>query len=361
MRVPPAPIRRVLVLEAQTPFVYGGAEILVRELAAALEAAGYETGIVSVPFQDHTREALASHAAVWRLLDLTRVHDRPVDLVIPTKFPTYLLRHPTKVAWLVHQHRAAYELVDTPYSDFRHTERDVGTRDAIIRADIEALGECRGLFSIAKRVSARLAHYNGLTAEPLYHPPRLAARLRPGRYGDYMLLVTRLEPVKRVDLAIRALAHVPPPTRLVVAGDGTARGALERLVAELGLGARVSLVGRVPDEALLDLYAGARGVLFAPYDEDYGYVTLEAFLARKPVVTATDSGGTLEFVADGVNGFVAAPEPEALAAAVARLAGDAALAARLGEAGHAVAAAVSWAGVGERLVGAAVSAAREPA
>jgi glycosyltransferase involved in cell wall biosynthesis len=361
MPTPPAPIRRVLVLEAQTPFVHGGAEILARELVAALEASGYEAGIVSVPFQDHTREALAAHAAVWRLLDLTHVHGRPVDLVIPTKFPTYLVRHPAKVTWLVHQHRAAYELVDTPYSDFGHTERDVATRDAIVAADIEALGECAGLFSIARRVSARLARYNGLTAEPLYHPPRLAARLRPGPYGDYMLLVTRLEPVKRVDLAVRAFAHVPAPTRLVVAGDGTARGAIESLVADLGLGDRVTLAGRVSDDALLDLYAGARGVLFAPYDEDYGYVTLEAFLASKPVVTATDSGGTLEFVTDGVNGFVTPPDPEALAAAVARLADDAALAARLGEAGHRVAAAVSWTGVVDRLIGAAVGAARESA
>jgi glycosyltransferase involved in cell wall biosynthesis len=271
---------------------------------------------------------------VWGLLDLTHVHGRPVDLVIPTKFPTYLVRHPVKVTWLVHQHRAVYELVDTPFSDFRHSERDVGTRDAIIRADIEALGECAGLFSIARRVSERLARYNGLTAVPLYHPPRLAAHLHPGPYGDYMLLVTRLEPVKRVDLAIRAFAHVPAPTRLVVAGDGTSRGALDALVAELGLGSRVQLVGRVPDDALLDLYAGARGVFFAPYDEDYGYVTLEAFLAHKPVVTASDSGGTLEFVSDGVNGFVAAPEPEALAAAVTRLVGDDALAARLGGAGR---------------------------
>src|SRR5690606_19309673 len=98
-------------------------------------------------------------------------------------------------------------------------------------------------------------------------------------------------------------------------------------------------------------YAGALAVIYAPFDEDYGYVTLEAFLAAKPVVTASDSGGTLEFVADGENGFVCAPDAEALGTAIARLAADPPLAARLGGAGRTRAAAVTWDGVVEQLLG----------
>ena len=94
-----------------------------------------------------------------------------------------------------------------------------------------------------------------------------------------------------------------------------------------------------------------RGAL-RPYQEDYGYVTLEAFLARKPVVTASDSGGTLEFVADGVNGYVCDPTPDALAAAVNRLGADPALAAALGDRGYGVAAGITWDHVVDRLVGA---------
>ena len=103
------------------------------------------------------------------------------------------------------------------------------------------------------------------------------------------------------------------------------------------------------DERLVELYANARAVVFAPFDEDYGYVTLEAFLARKPVVTATDSGGTLAFVEDGVSGLVCEPRAEALGAAYDALA-DRGRAAALGEAGHARAAAVTWDGVIEKLV-----------
>ncbi|MGH9348939.1 MAG: glycosyltransferase family 4 protein [Vicinamibacterales bacterium] len=346
-------VRRVLVLEAQTPFVHGGAEILVRQLADALRERGYEADIVSIPFRDEPREELMAHAAAWRLVDVSQSIGRPVDLAIATKFPTYFVRHPVKVAWLVHQHRAAYELCGTSFSTFEHIEPDVGLRKRLIELDTRMLGECAGLFSIARTVSARLEKFNGLRAEPLYHPPKLAGRLASGPYGDYMLTVARLEHVKRVDLAVEAFRSVDRPMRLVIAGDGSVRQRLEDRIDELGLRPRVSLLGRVSDEQLIDLYAGARGVLFAPYDEDYGYVTLEAFLARKPVVTASDSGGTLEFVDDGTNGLVTAPTVDAIAAAVNRLAGNARLAASLGDNGYDRARAVTWDGVVERLVGAA--------
>lgn len=346
-------VRRILVLESQTPFVHGGAEILVRELAGALRGHGYETEIVSVPFRDAPHEQLMAHAAAWRLIDVSHAAQRPIDLVIPTKFPTYFVRHPTKVTWLVHQHRAAYELCGTPYSDFDHTEADVGLRKRLVDLDTMMLGECAGVFTIARTVSERLEKYNGITAEPLYSPPKLASQLRPGPYGEYLLTVTRLEHVKRVDLAIEAFQHVAAPTRLLIAGDGPARAALERRIAALDLERRVTMLGRVPDDELIALYAGARGLLFTPFHEDYGYVTLEAFLSRKPVVTTSDAGGPLEFVVHDVNGLVAEPDASAIADAVNRLAADARLAARLGDAGCDRARTITWDGVVERLVSAA--------
>jgi glycosyltransferase involved in cell wall biosynthesis len=346
-------VSRVLVLESQTPFVHGGAEILARELLTALRGHGYEAEIVSIPFRDSPRDELLAHAAAWRLIDVTRALDRPIDAVVATKFPTYFVRHPAKVAWLVHQHRAAYELCGTPFSDFEHTERDVGLRKRLLEQDTAMLRECRGLFSIARTVSARLQKYNQLTATPLYHPPRLAASIRSGAYGDYFVLVSRLEKVKRIDLAIEAMAHAGGNARLVIAGDGSERAALAARIEALGLGQRVRLAGRVEDAELIELLAGARALLFTPFEEDYGYVTLEAFLARKPVITTADSGGPLEFVEDGVNGIVTAPTPAAVGDAVARLAADPRAAARLGEAGHACARVISWDGVVEQLMAAA--------
>ena len=343
--------RTILVCEAQVPFVQGGAEFHVRELVRQLRTAGFDTELISVPFKWYPKSEILAHAAAWRLLDLSESNGRPIDMVIATKFPTYFARHPNKIAWLIHQYRAAYELAGTPFSDFSHTEDDVALRDRLIALDTEMLGECRRLFANARNTASRVARYNGLDAEPLYHPPRLAGRLRAGPYGSYILSVGRLETVKRVDLAIRALAYAPANLELRIAGTGTVRASLEALAEALDLTARVRFLGELDDDDLVEVYAGALGVIFPPYDEDFGYVTLEAFLARKPVITTTDAGGPNEFVQDGVNGYVCPPDPVALGAACARLAADRGLAATLGAAGFERASTVTWAGVIDRLVG----------
>lgn len=343
-------IRTVVVCEAQVPFVQGGAETHVRELARELAARGYRTELVSVPFKWYPKDEILPHAAAWRLIDLSESNGLPIDLVIASKFPTYFVRHPNKVAWLIHQYRAAYELCGTPFSDFGHNEADVGLRDTLIRLDTQMLGECRRLFANAKNTAGRVEKYNGLHAEPLYHPPRLAPRLVGGPYTDYVLTVGRIESVKRVDLLVAAMAHVDPPLRLIVAGDGTQRANVEALAARIGVADRIVFLGSVADGTLVELYRDALAVAYPPYDEDFGYVTLEAFLARRPVITTTDAGGPNEFVIDGVNGFVCAPEPEALAAAINDLAADRRKAKALGEAGYERAAQVTWDGVIEKLV-----------
>lgn len=344
-------VRTILVCEAQVPFVHGGAEIHVRELVRELRDRGYLAELVSVPFKWYPKEEILPHAAAWRLLDLSESNGRPVDLVIASKFPTYFVRHPNKVAWLIHQYRAAYELCGTQYSDFGHTDLDVGLRDSLIRLDTEMLGECRAIFSNARNTAARLEKFNGLRAEPLYHPSRLAPWLRAGEYGDYILSVGRIESVKRVDLIVHALAQVPGSLRLVVAGDGTQRANVERVAVDAGVADRVTFLGTVDDNQLVDLYANALAVVYPPFDEDFGYVTLEAFLARKPVITCTDSGGPNEFVRTGVNGWVCAPEAAALASAIAAADADRAGAARRGDSGHDLARTITWDGVIEKLLG----------
>ena len=343
-------IRTVVVCEAQVPFVEGGAELHVRSLVDQLTARGYAAERVSIPFKWYPKEEILAHAAAWRLVDLSESNGRPIDRVIATKFPTYFVRHPAKITWLIHQYRAAYELCGTEYSDFDHVEGDVALRAALLSLDTRMLGESRRLFTNAGNTARRLEKFNGLRAEPLYHPPRLAERLRSEPSGDYVLSVGRLETVKRAHLAAEAMSFVDPPVRLVICGDGTQRENLEALVERLGLRDRVRFAGAVDDETLLDLYAGALAVVYAPFDEDYGYVTLEAFLARKPVVTARDSGGPLEFVEDGANGAICEPAAEALAAAINGYAADRARAAAHGDAGYERARLVTWDGVIERLL-----------
>jgi glycosyltransferase involved in cell wall biosynthesis len=138
---------------------------------------------------------------------------------------------------------------------------------------------------------------------------------------------------------------------MVVAGEGTQRANVERAAQEAGVAGRIDFLGAVDDEQLVALYRDTLAVLYPPYDEDFGYVTLEAFLSRKPVVTATDSGGPNEFVVDGVNGFSVAPEPDAIAGAINALARDRGRAAAMGDAGFDRARTITWDGVIEKLVG----------
>lgn len=345
------PIRTIAVCEAQVPFVEGGAELHVRSLITQLRARGYLVERVAVPFKWYPKDEILSHAAAWRLLDISESNGRVIDLAIATKFPSYFVRHPNKVAWLIHQYRAAYELCGTEFSDFDHLEGDVALRKAILELDTEMLGECRRRFSNAGNTANRLKKFNGLDAEALYHPPHLADRLRSGDYGDYVLAVGRLETVKRPQLLIEAMRHVDRPVQLLLAGDGTQRANLEALVDRVGVADRVRFLGAVDDETLLGLYAEALAVAYVPYDEDFGYVTLEAFLSRRPVITALDSGGPLEFVVDGVNGTIVDSQPSAIAAAINRYAVTRSMASSHGAAGFDRARTITWDGVIEKLVG----------
>jgi glycosyltransferase involved in cell wall biosynthesis len=343
-------IKTVLVCEAQVPFVRGGAELCVSGLVDQLRRRGLRAERVSIPFKWYPKDELPAQAAAWRMIDLSESNGERIDLVIATKFPTYFVRHPNKVTWLFHQYRAIYELCGGPYSEFGHSEADVRLRDHLIQMDGTALGESNRLFSIAKNTSARLARYNGLTAEPLYHPPPLAGRLKPGASGDYVLSAGRLELTKRVDLIIRALAQTRSQIRLVIAGEGPLRPRLEALAGDLGVAGRVTFTGMVDEPQLIDLYAGALAIVFPPFDEDYGYVTLEGFLAQKPVITTTDSGGPLEFVEHDVTGLVVEPHADAIAGAIDRLASNRARAVDLGRAGFERVRGITWDRVIDRLL-----------
>lgn len=345
--------KRILICATQVPFVRGGAEYLVEGLRDALRERGHAVDVVALPYQWHPVERIPESALAWRLLDVGAFNGEAVDLVIGTKFPSYLVRHPRKVAWLVHQHRQAYDWYGTPLSDFTNLPEHRQVRDAIFRMDRRGLGECLARFTISRNVSARLRRFNGIESTALYPPSRYAAQLRAGPYGDYILSSSRLDRAKRLDLLLEAMALTAPPARLLIAGAGPDRERLEGIAARLGLGGRVRFLGFVPDAELVELYAGARAVYYAPVDEDYGFATVEAFGAARPVVTTDDAGGVLEFVEHGVSGLVCPPEPAQLARALDSLVADPARAERLGRAGRPQVAAITWAKVVDALLGAA--------
>jgi glycosyltransferase involved in cell wall biosynthesis len=342
--------KRILICASQVPFVRGGAEYLVDGLRDALLDHGHMVDVVSLPFAWHPPQRILESGLAWRLVDVTSVNEVPVDQVICTKFPSYMVRHPRKVVWLVHQLRQVYDWYGTPLSDFCNISEHRSVRNAVFRMDRRGIGEASAVYTISRNVGKRLKHFNGLESTPLYPPSRYANLLRCGAYGDYILSTSRLDQAKRIDLLLHALAHANGSVRAVIAGSGPERERLEKLSAELRLGERVQFRGFVDDATLVDLYANARAVYYAPVDEDYGFATIEAYGAARPVVTTDDAGGVLEFVEDGVNGYVVPPEPAAIASRLEKLTADAPLAARLGLAGQPRIHDITWERVVQALV-----------
>jgi glycosyltransferase involved in cell wall biosynthesis len=339
---------RIAVCLPQVPFIRGGAEILSDRLVAELRERGHEAELVTVPFKWYPGERVLTQAFLWRLLDLEEADGRPIDIVIPTKFPSYAIRHPRKVVWLLHQFRQAYELDGTELGQFDQSAEGRAQRRVVHRLDRMALGEARALFATSANVAGRLERSTGLHAEVLPCPPQELA-YRCDEYGDFLLSVGRLDRAKRVDLLLEALA-VGPSLRAVIAGEGPDRERLETLSRQRGLDGRAVFAGRVSADELTDLYARCLAVYYAPVDEDFGFVPYEAFLAEKPVVTTTDAGGPLEVVEDRRNGLVCEPAAAPLAEACSWLGANPDSAREWGQAGRRVAELLSWDRVIERLL-----------
>ena len=340
---------RIAVCRPHVPFERGGAEIFADDLVGQLRERGHEADIVSIPFKWYPGERVLTQAFLWRLADLTEADGRPIDLVVSTKFPSYCVRHPNKVVWLLHQFRQAYELDRTELGQFSESARDRALRRQIHKLDRACLAEARKLFATSRNVAERLRRTTGLDAEVMPHPPQPLAYHCDG-YGDFVLSVGRLDRAKRVDLMLEALA-TDRSLRGVVAGDGPDRARLEELARRKGLDGRVTFAGRVTEEELASLYATCLAVFYAPVDEDFGMVPYEAFLSGKPVITTRDAGGPLEVVVDRQTGLVCEPRPDAVAQACAWLLGHADDAAAWGAAGRAVAEQLTWDRAIDRLLG----------
>jgi glycosyltransferase involved in cell wall biosynthesis len=330
---------RVLIATTQVPFVRGGAEIHAEGLLHALREAGHEAEIVAVPFKWYPAERIVEAMLACRLLDLTESAGTAVDRVIGLKFPAYLIPHPCKVLWILHQHRSAYELWDHELCDLRRFPNGRDIRAAIIEADRQLIPEAKAVFANSRNVAGRLKKYCELESMPLYHPPRDAARFYCERAEDYLFFPSRLCELKRQSLALEALARTKQPVRLKFAGAADTPSHAEQL-RELAkkhhLVDRVEWLGQISDEEMRRQFARAAAIVYPPIDEDFGYVTLEAMLAFKPVVTCSDSGGPLEFVQHGKTGLVCEPTTDSLAAAFDTIWKDHAQAAAWGKAGRAL-------------------------
>lgn len=298
---------RIMLAANITPFLHGGADYHIQGTADALIAAGCQVEILRLPFTFSPEQSILDLMQWCKTLDLNQPNGYQIDRLISLQFPGYGINHNKHTAWIMHQHRAVYEL----YNPSKATMPEL--KNAIEQFDQQSLRLCHQRFANSKRVAERLYQYNDLKASALYHPPPAYQAFHCAKNLGYIFCPSRIETLKRQDLLIRALALAPSSLPIVIAGTGGQADALLRLINQLGLNERVRMLGAISEAEKIAYYAHCTAVFFAPFDEDYGYITHEAMLSGKPVITCTDSGGPLEFIEHGNTGWILAPNPQAIA------------------------------------------------
>lgn len=327
---------KVAILNNGVPFLRGGAEHLADALAAKLIEYGHRAMVVRIPFSWDNGSQILEHMVACRLMRMPLV-----DRVIALKFPAYYVPHENKYIWLLHQFRQVYDLWGSAFQGLPDTPDTREVRNTILRADTAYLSEAKKIFTNSSVTSGRLKAFNGLGSEVLYPPLLSVDQFECKEYGDFVLALGRVNELKRQLLLVEALQYCKTPVKLVVAGKPETEAyaqSIAQAIENRGLRNRVEFVARfVDEEEKKDLLSRALAVAYIPFDEDsYGYVTLEAFLSMKPVITCEDSGGILEFVNDRITGRVCKPDPEYIAEAFDSVFEAKAIARALGEAGRAL-------------------------
>lgn len=302
-------MKHVVVLGAQVPFSRGGAELLNESLVYQInQLKDVRAELVQLPYKWFPEDQILNDIIAWRMLDLTYAGDKKVDLVIGTKFPSYTLNHPNKVLWLVHQHRTLYDLAGSEY-DVHYN--DAALRKKICAIDTQTIQECKAKYTISSNVSQRLKKYNNIDSTPLLPPSPYQNDVEEGDYKDYILYVGRLDVLKRVELMIEGLAYTKTLKAIIIGrGSDSYTTNLENIIKQYNLEDRCKLLGFLDDNSMLEYLKHARAVFYAPVDEDYGYFTIEGFLAKKPIITCTDSGEVYLNVVQTGAGFVCKPDKE---------------------------------------------------
>ena len=343
---------RILIATNMAPFVWGGAEELAVNLQRHLVDAGHDSEVLRIPYQWEPATGIPSQMYLARVLACENA-----DRVVALKFPAYMVQHPHKTLWLLHQYRQAYDLFDVGLSNLPPGEAGQRIRGAVIRADAIAFSELDSIYVNSEVTQRRLLQYNGIESTILLPPVNDPELFVGGRSEGYVFAGGRINGMKRQRLLVQAAARVPS-CRLVVAGPADSPEDARELVEcvdDLGLRDRVTVDIRFLSRSEYAAYLNdAAAVAYLPLDEDsLGYVAMEAATARKPIIATSDSGGVLGLVEDGVTGWVADPTIESLADALASAVSGPGVCESLGVGAHDKLAALStsWEEILERLLG----------
>ncbi len=344
--------KRILVVTSDVTFVEGGHLTIARNTVQALRRHGYDADLVLTPQNRFGRQFRAYAANRFIDVGLDGL-GREVHQVISFRFPSYAVKHPVHVCWLNHRMREYYDLWPDLRSqlNWKGLAKESIRRFLIRRLDTHLLKHnVTKLFAQSATIQKRLARWGRIPSEVLYPPPP-QRDYRTESYQNFIFTVSRLQKLKRIDLLVEAFRHVKNSgLRAFIVGEGPERESLTQKIREYGLENRVYLLGAADEENLLSHYARCLAVFFCPLNEDYGFVTTEAFASRKAVITAEDSGGPTELVKDGESGFVLPPDPRRLAESFDLLAGTKSLAEKMGQNGFRFISRLTWPEALKRLL-----------
>jgi glycosyltransferase involved in cell wall biosynthesis len=378
-----------MVCPRGVPPIRGGAERLwdgiVREINARTP---HHAELIAIDAPEATLPDVVHSYARFDALDLAAY-----DLVISSKYPAWMIKHPRHVVYMAHPLRGLYDtyagalpmpsggtssqarsLFDTLRIEapgLMHARRKVLhsalamvdelppdhpdlafpgplARQLVRWLDRDALDPVNtsAHLAISRTVARRDGYFPDRTNVEVVIPPSSMEGLESG-VGRHLFTASRLDHPKRIDVLIDAMAHVTGDVELRIAGTGPQERALRERSSH---DARVRFLGHIDDDQLLNEYSSAIAVPFIPMDEDLGLITLEAQMSHKPVVTCRDSGGPTELVDDGVEGFVVDPTARHIGQALQRLVSDRALAEDMGRRGFDRARRVTWDRVLEALL-----------
>ncbi len=322
---------KVLIVNNMAPFVWGGAEELAAHLQRNLLIAGHEAEVLRIPFQWEPATRIPSQMLMVRAFEL-----RNVDHVIALKFPAYLIRHPQKTLWLLHQYRQAYDLYDAGQTNLPPGNTGLELQALIRQADQESFAESKNIFTNSEITRQRLHKYNGFDSKVLLPPVNDPELFMGGEAGGYIFAGGRVNGLKRQHLLLDALAQADSRVKLIIAGPPDTPNDAACLMAAVdryGLADRVRLDLRfLPRNVYADYVNHAAAVAYLPFDEDsLGYVAMEAATAAKALITTTDSGGILGLVKHRETGWVASPNADDLARAMEAVFEDSARAKMYGQ------------------------------
>lgn len=345
-----------IVAPSPVPFIRGGAEYLYDGMHEAINKyTHHQCELIKIPVLENN---------FWNLIDsyykLYKLDLSYFDMIISTKYPSWMVQHKNHILYMLHPLRGLY---DTYNDEILGKEIPLTMQSGLVKeilhivektnaCDVELLfNKLFELRQVQNDYSNKLFEFPGCFIKKIIHffdktalssdkiqrictmsttvknrigyfpenadvhvipPPPKIQKFHSISY-DYLFTASRLDNPKRIDLLIKAMQYVPHDIKLKIAGEGTEKNKLLLLAKD---DKRIEFLDFVNEEELIDLYANSLAVLFIPYQEDYGFITIESMMSAKPVITTYDSGGPLEFVIHNETGFVVPPSPEDIGNAI---------------------------------------------